>query len=314
MYESYLKGWYALNNTYTRAGIEESIGHFEDAAKKDPTFAPAYVGLANSYAALGNVFVGAPPDETRQKVIGAARKALELDPELAEAHVLLGDMQQQQWQWAEAEAEYRRALELSPNDADAYAGLAHWLLCHGRPEGALAWAERGRALAPLVVHGNEIGWMLFQSRRYDQAIHELRSVLAVRPDDAVALWYTGFVLIAKNQPKDAIPVLEKAISVSRRSPGVIGVLISAYAHAGRRGDALRLLAELKRRRQAGYVPAAAFVNAYLGLGEYDQAFAAPDEAYKERSDILQFLKVHPFFDPVRGDPRFAELVHRVGLD
>jgi TolB-like protein/Tfp pilus assembly protein PilF len=314
VYESYLKGWYTFDNTSSKAGIEESIGYFDEATKKDPTFAPAYLGLARSYAALAMVFVGGPPEEAREKAASAARKALELDPDLAEAHVLLGGMQQQQWHWTEAEAEYRRALELSPNDAEAHAGLAHWLLSQGRTDEALAWAERGRQLDPLVVQGTDIAWILFQARRYDDAARELRNVLAVRPDDAVSLWYLGFVLIARNQPKEAIPVLEKAASISKRSPGVIGVLIRAYAHAGRRADALRLLAELKRRRKAGYVPAGAFVNAYLGLGEYDQAFVALDQAYKEQSNILQFLKVHPYFDPLRADPRFTELVRRVGLD
>jgi serine/threonine-protein kinase len=107
--------------------------------------------------------------------------------------------------------------------------------------------------------------------------------------------------------------MEKALSISNGSPAVIGVLIRAYAPAGRRSDALRLLAELKRRRQAGYVPAGAFVNAYLGLGDKEQAFASLEQAYKEQSNILQFLKTHPFFDPIRNDPRFADLVHRVGL-
>jgi len=135
----------------------------------------------------------------------------------------------------------------------------------------------------------------------------------VRPDDASAYWYLGFALIANDQPGEAIPVLEKALSVSERSPGVIGVLIRAYAHAGRRSDALRILEELKKRSQAGYVPAGAFVNAYLGLGDNEQAFAWMERAYQEQSNILQFLKVHPFFDPLRSDPRFTNLVRRVGL-
>ena len=156
--------------------------------------------------------------------------------------------------------------------------------------------------------------MLFFGRRYDEAARELRSVLAVHPDDANALWALGFVLIANHQPEAAIPVLEKAASISDHSPGVMGLLVSAYAHAGRRTDALRLLEELKRRQQAGYVPTAAFVNAYLGLGDDAQAFTWLERAYQEQSDILQHLKVLPFFDPVRNDPRFIDLVHRVGLD
>lgn len=313
VYESYLKGRFALNKSNSKAGIDESMGYFQDAIKRDETFAPAYVGLAKASTELGTVFIGAPPGETRPEVISAARKALDLDPNLAEAHTLLANVQQEQWQWAGAEAEYRHALELSPNNAEAHAGLALWLLCQGRTDEAVAWAQRGRQLDPLAVSGTGIAWILFQSRRYDEAIHELRSVLAIKPDDANALLYLGFVLIAKNQPGEAIAVLEEAVSVSNRSPAVIGVLIRAYAHAGRRSDALRLLSELERRRKGGYVPAGAFVNAYLGLGDNDQAFTWLERGYKEQSNILQFLRVHPFFDPIRGDPRFADLLRRVGL-
>jgi hypothetical protein len=117
-----------------------------------------------------------------------------------------------------------------------------------------------------------------------------------------------------NLPEEAIPVLEKSVAVSNRSAGPIGVLVRAYAHAGRRTDGLRLLGELKQREQTGYVPTAAFVNAYLGLGDSEQAFVWLERAYQEHSDILKFLKVHPYFDPLRHDARFADLVRRVGLD
>jgi hypothetical protein len=104
------------------------------------------------------------------------------------------------------------------------------------------------------------------------------------------------------------------VSVSKRSPGSIELLATAYARAGHRTEALRLINELKRRRQTSYIPAGAFISPYMGLGDYNQAFVWLERAYQEKSNILQFLKVHPFFDPVRGDPRFADLVHRVGLD
>jgi TolB-like protein len=314
VYENYLKGRFAYDQKRGRSGMEESVAYFEQAIKTDPTFAPAYVGLAAASSWLGTVFIGAPPQDTRPKVIIAARKALELDPDIAEAHVLVANVLQQQWHWADAEAEYRRALEVSPNDADAHAGLALWLLCRGRTDEALAWAQRGRELDPLAVSGESIAWILFQSHRYDQAIRELRSVLAVRPEDSYALLTLGFTLVANNQPGDGIPVLEKAIAVTHGSPASTGVLIRAYAHAGRRPDALRLLAELHQRQKVGYVPSGAFVNAYLGLGETDQAFAWLERAFEEQSNILQFLKVHPYFDPIRGDPRFADLLRRTGLD
>jgi pentatricopeptide repeat protein len=314
VYENYLKGRSILDKSYSRSGLEESIGYFEEATKRDATFAPAYVGLANAYDRLGTIFIGTPPSEVRPKVVNAARKALELDPGLAEAHVLLAGVYQEEWRWSDAEAEYKRALDLKPNDAAAHVGFAHWLLCQGRTQEALTWTARGRELDPLEVSGTSVGETLFFARRYDEAIHELRSVLAVQGDSASALWYLGFSLIANGQPHDAIPVLEKAASITNRSPGVIGVLIRAYAHAGRRKDALRLLDELKQRGQKGYVPAGAFVNAYLGLEDREQAFAWLEHAYQEQSNILQFLKVHPFFDPVRDDPRFNDLLHRVGPD
>jgi pentatricopeptide repeat protein len=314
VYENYLKGLSIIDKSYSRSGLEESIGYFEKATKRDPTFAPAYVGLADAYDRLGTIFIGTPPSEVRPKVVNAARKALELDPELAEAHVLLADIYQEQWQWSDAQAEYKRALDLKPNDAAAHLGFAHWLLCQGRTQEALTWNERGRELDPIEVSGTTIGESLFFAHRYDEAIHELRGVLAVHADSATALWYLGFSLIAKGQPEDAIPVLEKAVSITNRSPGVIGVLIRAYAHAGRRKDALRLLDELKQRRQKGYVPAGAFVNAYLGMEDREQAFAWLEHAYQEQSNLLQFLRVHPYFDPLRDDPRFKDLLHRVGLD
>jgi TolB-like protein/Tfp pilus assembly protein PilF len=313
VYESYLKGWYAIGRGNSKSGIEESMTHFEDAIKKDPTFAPAYLGLAESLAELDTPFIGAPSDQTQPKVMSAIKKALELDPNLADAHAMLADALMRQWHWADAETEYRRALELSPNNADAHLGLASWFLCHGRSDEALTWARRARELDPLSVSGTDIGWILFLARHYDDAIHELRSELAVDPDDAGTLWYLGFVLIANNQANDAIPLLEKAATLSNRSPGVLGVLIRAYAHAGRRSDALRVLAELKNRQKDGYVPAAAFVHAYLGLDENEEAFNWLEQAYKEQSKILLFIKVHPYFDPLRSDPRFVDLVRRVGL-
>ena len=208
----------------------------------------------------------------------------------------------------------KRALELKPNDPATHRTFATWLLSQGRTEEAITWSRRARELDPLGTGVNSLCLLLFEARHYDEAADELRSVLALRPDDAEALWILGFVLIAKGQPEEAIPVLEKALSVSDRSPAIMGHLVRAYAFAGRRADALRLLAELKRRRQAGYVPTAAFENAYLGLGDYDEAFAWLEEEYKEQSNSLQFLKVNPFLDPLREDPRFKDLLRRVGLN
>jgi TolB-like protein/DNA-binding winged helix-turn-helix (wHTH) protein/Tfp pilus assembly protein PilF len=313
VYESYLKGRFAVDKNNSEADIDESIGYFEEALQKDPTFAPAYVGLANAYDMLGTVFIGVSPAETRPKVISAARKALELDSNLSEAHVLLAHTEQRQWRWAEADTEYRRALELNPNDPVAHEGFASWLVCQGRTEEAVVFARRGRQLDPLSVSGDSVSTILFQSHRYAEAIQESHSALAVQPNNAGALFTLGFALIANDQAQEAIAALEQAASISNRSPAVLGVLIRAYAHANRRPEALKLLAELQERRKKGYVPAGAFVNAYLGLDDNDQAFVWLEQAYKEQSNILQFIKVHPYFDPLRSDPRFVDLLRRVGL-
>jgi TolB-like protein/DNA-binding winged helix-turn-helix (wHTH) protein/Tfp pilus assembly protein PilF len=312
LYESYLKGQFAKGNS--RAEIEQSIAYFEDAITKDATFAPAYVGLADAYERLGGSFLGAPTYETRPKVIRAAQKALDLDPGLAEAHALLGRILKKQFQWADAEAEYKQALALNPNNATAHLEYAEWLMSHGRVDEALAWSRRARELDPLGKAGETIGWILFQARRYDDSIRELRSFLAVHPDDAIAHLTLAFPMIVNGQAEETIPDLEKTASMMHRSPGALELLATAHARAGHRAEALRLLKELRQRRKTGYVQATSFINPNLGLGNYDEAFVWFERAYHEREGILQWLKVHPFFDPVRGDPRFADLLHRVGLD
>jgi tetratricopeptide (TPR) repeat protein len=229
--------------------------------------------------------------------------------------MLLAAMYQQEWKWPESEAEFKRALALKPNDAYGRSGYAGWLLSQGHVEEAVAWARSAHERDPLDV-GLLVnnGFLLFQARRYDESIQTLRSALAVEHDNSVAHWFLGYALIAKGQPQQAIPELEEAVRISDRNAAVIGVLVRAYAHAGRRDSALRLVAELKSRREAGYVPAAAFLNAYLGLGDNEQAFVWLERAYQEKSGILDFLKTHPHFDPIRSDPRFADLLRRVGLD
>jgi TolB-like protein/tetratricopeptide (TPR) repeat protein len=312
VYETYLKGRFALNKG-SRAGLDEALQYFQTAISADSTFAPAHAGLAATYSDLGTVFYGVPPSEARPKSLVAARKALELDPELAEAHELLADALQEDWHWEEAETEYKRAIELSPSDDGAYAGFASWFLCQGRTQEALSWARRAQELDPLALHGVQVGWILFHARRYDEAIRELRTVLTIKPESPFALWFLGFALIGAEQFDEAIRVLEKIASLSDRNSAVLGVLVRAYARGGHRTEALRVLGELQRRRQKGYVPPAAFLNAYLGLGDTEEAFAWLERAAEERSNIVKFLKVHPFFDSIRGDPRFAQYLRRANL-
>ena len=312
VYESYLKGQFARGNS--RAEIEQSIAYFEEAISKDATFAPAYVGLANAYEHLSGSFVGVPTEETRPKAIQAARRASDLDPELAEAHALLGRVLRKQFQWADAEAEFKQALALSPNNSSAHLEYADWLVSHGRLDEALDRARHARELDPLGNAGESIAWILFHARRYDDSIRELRSVLAVHPDDAFAHLFLAFPLIANGRAAEAIADLEKTAALTHRSPGSLELLATAHARAGHRAQALRLLKELQQGQKAGYVQATSFINPNLALGNYDEAFVWFERAYQRREGILQWIKVHPFFDPVRDDPRFKDLVRRVGLN
>ena len=179
------------------------------------------------------------------------------------------------------------------------------MLCSSHRKGA-------SELNPPVGKEQGIGFPLFLVHRYDEALSSYRDVLALGMDEGAALWGMGTVLLAKHQAEQAVPVLEKAVSASHWSPGIVGGLVMAYAQAGRRGDALRLLAELKKREQPG--SSGGFVIAYLGLGDYDQAFVWLERAFQEQANLILFLKVHPIFDPVRGDSRFQDLLRRVGLN
>ena len=313
VYESYLKGRYAGTEGSTRESLNRSIEDFQDAISKDATFAPAYVGLANAYTGLGTVLVGIPPAETRPKAMEAARKALELDPNLAEAHTLLANLLQQQWEWAEAEKEYRRALELNPNDGFTHADYALWLSDQGRTSEAIEWVQRGRELDPVAVSGVQVSWIFFQANKCNEAVQEARGAVAVHPQNSNALTNLGFALLCKDEAQEAMTVLEKADALAKGSPAAEGILVRAYAHAGRRKDALLLLEKLKQIRKTGFVPSGAFVNAYLGLDDRDQAIASMEQSYRERSNILQFVKTHPFFDPVRSDPRFLALEAKIFL-
>ena len=255
------------------------------------------------------------PGDVRTKEISAVRKAIELDPTLSYAHALLANAYEEDWRWADAQAEYKLALELNPNDAAAHLGYSDWLLSQGHTDEAQEWVRRARELDPVGVDSANVGWTLFLSRHFEEAIRELQSAIALQPDDAGAYWLLGFALSGNGQNEEAIPVLKKALLLSgNNNPAVMGVLVRAYARAGHRSEALQVLEKLKQRQRQGYVPAAAFVNAYLGLDDKNQVFAWCDRAYEEKSTIVRWIKVHPFFDPVRDDPRFADLLHRVGLD
>jgi TolB-like protein/DNA-binding winged helix-turn-helix (wHTH) protein/Flp pilus assembly protein TadD len=315
VYDHYLKGRFYFTK-YTRASIDQSIEQFEAAITGDPTFAPAYLGLATAYGSFGTIMIGASaPSDVLPKAVAAAKRALELDPTLADAEVWLSDAAQQEWRWAEAESRLRRALELNPSLARAHSSLGWWLLYRGRTEEAIAESRRGRDLDPLSLDlGVELAVTLYMARRYDEAIRELQSILTLDPAHVNALMILGMAHVERARFDHAIRALEKGAAVSDRNPMILGTLAGAYARGGHRAQARRIVDELVSLSEARYVTPGAFVFAYMGLGEHDQAFAWLERGYAERTVIMKFLRVNPMFDPLRADQRFLDLVRRVGLD
>jgi TolB-like protein/Flp pilus assembly protein TadD len=316
VYDAYLKARFGLNKrNRTPADVQESIRLFEGVIARDTIFAPAHAGLAAAYQASGATSIGAlPVVDTIPKAADAARRALALDPQLGEAHRILAQVDEQAWRWSAAEAHYRSAIAVDANDASAHLDLGAHLLYQGRIEEGLALARHGRELDPLWPDRTvRLAWLLYQARRYDDAIRELRTVLAADPDQVQALWFLGFALIEASRFDEAVQTAERAVTVWDRNPAALALLARAYARAGRRADAAGIIDELRRRGRDGYVPPAVYVHAYLGTGDNERALDALERAYQEHSNIVRFLKTHPLFDPIRSHPRFTALSQRVGL-
>ena len=314
-FDLYLQGRYLYWNKRTEENLDKAIEHFQNAIKEDSSFAQAYAGLADCYNALGTVMVSAlPPIESRRLAETAAKKALELDPALADAHTALAYVNNYNWNWAAAEQGYKRALELNPNYANAHNFYANYLMSRGRIDESIAASNRARELDPFsLAISSQRGFLLENARRYDEAIEQLRAVIAMDPNHYHAHWVLGHTYVAKGQFEEAIVAAQKAVDLSQRAPGALGMLGLAYGLGGHEAEAKKVLNELLKLSEGRYVTPAALVNVYIGLGDKEQAFVWLEKAYQERSNYLAFLKVFPIVDPLRSDPRFDELTRRVGL-
>lgn len=315
-FDDYLQGRYLYYNKRTEENLLKAIEYFQSAIRKDQNYALAYVGLADSYNALGSVQIGSlPPLEARQHAEEAAARALELDSGLAEAHVALGSVYHFNWNWAAAEKEFKLAIDLNPNYANAHSAYASFLMSKGRAEESIAASNRSRELDPFSLSiSAQRGFLLENARRYDEAIEQLRRVIAMDQNHYQAHWFLGHTYAANGQFDEAVAASEKAVSLSARTPGALGVLGLVYGLAGRKGEAIKVLNELLALNKRRYVTPAALANVYIGLGDKDQAFAWLDKACQERSNYVAYLKVFPIVDPLRSDPRFDELLRRTGLN
>ena len=311
--EAYIRARHYWNQR-TAQNLATAIAWFRKSIDEDPANARAYAGLADCYNQLGTVMIGArSPRETRKLALAAANRALEIDPNLAEAHAALGYVQMYQWNWERAKAALDRAIQLNPNYAAAHLWLGHYYSIHGRIPEALQEVLLAQDLDPLSpIAKTQHGWILIHARRYEEALRVLRSVAEEYPDYQWAVWQLGMGLAHKGDPQAAVATLELA-AARHRTHAFLGFLGYAYGRAGRRADALRVLEELLSASRQGYVSPQALVFVYMGLGDRDKAFECLEQSFAERSNAIAWMAVAPDYDVLRLDPRFSGFLAKVGL-
>jgi eukaryotic-like serine/threonine-protein kinase len=312
-YESYVRGRYFLGKR-TEPDLRKAVGYFQGAINVDPTYAAAYSGLADSYNMLGYYTVLAPK-EAYPKALIAAQKALALDSTLAEAHASLAWVHQMFiWDWPVAEREYRRAIELNPGYVAAHAWYGAYLAAMGRHDEAIAEGKRAQELDPLsLITSAALARPFYDARRYDEAIAQSKKTFEIDPDFARAHYWLGLAYEQKSMFDQAIAAFHKAINSSDSVAVYVAAAGHAYAVAGRRGEAVKVLRRLEDLSRQRYVSAYDIALIHVGLGDTERAMQWLERAYQERSDGLVFLKVDPRLDGLQSDPRFASLVRRLGL-
>jgi DNA-binding winged helix-turn-helix (wHTH) protein/TolB-like protein/Flp pilus assembly protein TadD len=314
-YQLYLKGRFFWNKR-SRDGFERGAAYFRQAVEKDPAYARAYAGLADSYIGM-TYYQYASPQTSMPLARAAALKALEIDDSLAEAYVSLAHVKTNyEWDWVEAERLFTRAITLAPDYATAHQWYGiHYLTPMGRLEEALAETRRARQLEPLsAVYNAFVGATLYFARRHDEAIEECRKTVELHPDFGVAHWYLGRAYLQKGRHQEALAELQKAVTLSGGSPLMKGTLGVGYAVAGDRAAAKGTLEELETLRAESYASALDIATIHVALGDHERAFRWLDQAAADRAFHLIYLKVWPELDPLRPDPRFKALVQRLGLE
>jgi len=310
--EAYLKGRYFWNKR-TEDGLRKAIDYFNQAIEKDPTYAPAYTGLADSYALLGDwEYGGMAPKEAFPRAEEAATKALQLDDTLSEAHTSLAFCRDlYDWNWDSAETEFKQAIELNPGYATAH----HWYSWHlavlGRTDEAIAEMRKAAALDPLsLIISADLAEVLLVARQFDQSIQQSLSTIALDPNFAVAHYQLGQAYVQNLKYSDAIKEFQRAIELSGADTTFASNLAYVYALAGRKREAVKILNDQKNRDH-GFSNSAEIALIYVGLGNNDQAMTWLERAYEERFNPS--ILARPSFDPLRSDKRFQDLMHRIGL-
>lgn len=312
-YEAYLKGRH-LWNRRTEDGMRKSIAHYEQAIRLYPQYAMAYAGVADSYVMLacrGMV----PAKDTFRKAKEAARKAIDLDGELGEAHGSLAHVRLHDWDWEGLEADFERAIDLNPAQAIVYYWYGEFLMSRGRPEEAIAVTQKAQQTDPLSpVIGSSLAMILYLARRYDQAAVVLERTREINPDHFLPHLRMGLIRIQQRKYDEAIRELKTAVSLADQSTETLAALAMAYAAAGKKKPAQQILAKLQQLAGKRYVLPYNVAKIHAAGADRDKAFEWLERAYEGGNPDLIELNSEPIFDGLRGEPRFSDLMRRIGWE
>ncbi len=314
-YEHYLRGRYYWNKR-SEEGLTRAIAYFEQATREDPNYALAYAGLADCYGIIGAAIVGTvPANEVAPKAEAAAKRALELDPSLAEAQNALATMMlNYKWDWPGAENGFRKTLELDPTYATAHQRYSLYLIAMGRTQESMSEIQEALKIDPLSVSMNfSEGWRLYMGRKYDEAIQQLRTTIDMDKSFALPHLVLGQAYAEKGQFAEAVAELEKAAQLSKNSAPAVAALARVYAISGRAPEARARLEQLKRQAESQYVSPFYLAQVHAALAEPEVAMDYLEKAFQDRSNSMIFLRVDPEFDTLRANPRFQKILERMQL-
>jgi tetratricopeptide (TPR) repeat protein len=309
-YQFYVEGLYFFSKNEHKSAID----YYRQALAEEPSYAPAYAGLANCYVALGNTG-RMPSNEALPAAKAAALKAVALDDTLSEAHASLGQVKSfYDWDWNEGDREFQRAIELDPSAANVRQLYAGQLACVGRLDDALVQIGRALQIDPFSpIISLRKGYIFYFQHKYDQAIEQHKKTIERHPTFGAAYMQLGWCYEQKTMMREAIEALQKARALSVDNPPAIASLARAYGLSGKRAEALKLVDELENLSKRSHVPPFWFAEAYVGLGDKDRAFQYLEQGVQEHDVATPWMKMCPLCEPLHSDPRFAGLLRRMSL-
>ena len=312
-YDAYLRGRFYWTN---RADLHKSLEAYQQAIQKDPQYALAYAGVASVYALLAQVpYDDLPPSEAKPKAREAAERALQLDPQLTEAHAVLANVAfSYDWNFDTAEREFQQALALGPNNPIPHIWYGHYCIMGNRLSQALEENSRALDLDPVSPLFNTVRTEIhYHARNFDAAIDQARRTIEQYPTYPLAYIWLGSAYREKKMYAEALEQFSKGRQFSGDRPALIALYGHALAVSGDPAGARKALADLQHVAQSRYVSSLYFAAIYLGLGEKSTALDWLDRAYQEHNDRLVYLGVDPIADPLRSEPRFTQLLHKIGI-